>query len=111
MPSATVDAVWGMYIHANIDVRTGWLQRVINGPEMHRWHHSSAGEQDANFATKLAIWDWLFGTAHLPAGEKPAAYGLFGDPPFPAGYLEQNLRAFRRSDQVGLRGLDIIDHR
>src|SRR5262249_20696460 len=36
----TLDAVWGMYIHSNIGVRMGPLQYVINGPEMHRWHHS-----------------------------------------------------------------------
>ena len=36
----TIDAVWGMYIHSNIDVRAGVLQYVLNGPEMHRWHHA-----------------------------------------------------------------------
>src|SRR5215831_9577117 len=40
-----VSAVWGMYIHSNIDVHSGWLQYVVNGPEMHRWHHS-AEEKD-----------------------------------------------------------------
>ena len=37
---ATLDAVWGMYIHSNLDVRSGSLQYVLNGPEMHRWHHA-----------------------------------------------------------------------
>jgi len=36
----SIDVVWGMYIHSNIDVRSGVLQYVINGPEMHRWHLS-----------------------------------------------------------------------
>src|ERR1041385_1169316 len=36
-----IDAIWGMYIHSNIDVRSGKLQRIINGPEMHRWHHAT----------------------------------------------------------------------
>jgi sterol desaturase/sphingolipid hydroxylase (fatty acid hydroxylase superfamily) len=26
-----VDAVWGMYIHANLNVHSGWLQYVMNG--------------------------------------------------------------------------------
>ena len=30
----------GMYIHANVDVRSGRLQWILNGPEMHRWHHA-----------------------------------------------------------------------
>lgn len=91
-----VSAVWGMYIHSNIDVRSGWLQRVVNGPEMHRWHHS-AEEADGgyNYATKLAIWDWLFGTARAP-GARPAAYGL-ADVDFPRGFLAQQLFAFRRA--------------
>lgn len=91
-----VSAIWGMWIHSNIDVRTGWLQYVINGPEMHRWHHARDyhGRYGANFATKLAIWDWLFGTAHLPAN-RPHGYGL-GEP-FPRGYLAQHAHAFRRA--------------
>jgi sterol desaturase/sphingolipid hydroxylase (fatty acid hydroxylase superfamily) len=90
-----VSAVWGMYIHSNIDVRSGRLQLFLNGPEMHRWHHS-ADEADGgyNYATKLAIWDWIFGTARRPAG-KPRAYGLSG-PEFPRGVLAQQAHAFRR---------------
>ncbi len=30
-----ISAVWGMYIHSNLNVRSGWLQYFINGPEMH----------------------------------------------------------------------------
>ncbi|OGU66167.1 MAG: fatty acid hydroxylase, partial [Ignavibacteria bacterium RBG_16_36_9] len=36
-----ISAVWGMYIHSNLNVRTSKLQKIINGPEMHRWHHST----------------------------------------------------------------------
>ena len=90
-----LSAVWGMYIHSNIDVRSGVLQYVINGPEMHRWHHSAdAADGGFNFSTKLAVWDWLFGTARRPA-RKPAAYGL-SDVDFPKGYVAQHLFAFRR---------------
>lgn len=96
---ATLDAVWGMYIHSNIDVRTGPLQYVINGPEMHRWHHSGVFTgYGFNFGTKLALWDWLFGTAYRPAGEKPPCYGLVGVE-FPEGYLRQVLYAFRRPER------------
>lgn len=88
-----LSGMWGIWIHSNIDVHTGWLQRVINGPEMHRWHHSLIYEGEGrNFGTKFAFWDWLFGTAYLPAG-KPERYGL--EEPFPGGYLAQHLHAFR----------------
>ena len=91
-----LDATWGMYIHSNIDVRSGWLQYVLNGPEMHRWHHSRIYRGNGfNFATKIAIWDWLFGTAHLPKDEKPIGYGLGGGESFPKGYLAQHIHSFR----------------
>lgn len=91
-----IDAVWGMYIHSNIDVRSGRLQRIFNGPEMHRWHHAiDADAHDHNFSTKIAVWDWLFGTAYLPLGRKPAGYGI-GEG-FPANYLQQHAYAFRKS--------------
>ncbi|MCG5052019.1 MAG: sterol desaturase family protein [Myxococcales bacterium] len=90
----TLDAVWGMYIHSNINVRAGWLQFVLNGPEMHRWHHAKEVEDGhLNYATKLALWDWLFGTAYLPR-HKPAAYGMYGYD-VPPGYLAQFVFAFR----------------
>jgi sterol desaturase/sphingolipid hydroxylase (fatty acid hydroxylase superfamily) len=88
-----LDSAWGMYIHANIDVRSGWLQYFINGPEMHRWHHARE-VIDVNFATKFAFWDWLFGTAHHP-GKKPRSYGLSDGEDFPRGYFRQVLHAFR----------------
>lgn len=92
---ATIDAVWGMWIHSNIGVRSGWLQYVINGPEMHRWHHAR-NEKPCNFATKIALWDWMFGTAYLPGHDKPAAYGLDPSDGFPEGYFSQQLAILRR---------------
>jgi sterol desaturase/sphingolipid hydroxylase (fatty acid hydroxylase superfamily) len=87
-----ISAVWGMYIHSNLNVKTGRLQKVINGPEMHRWHHSTGKGRNRNFATKLAIWDWLFKTGYLPE-IKPDEYGL--KTYFPAHYFMQTLYAFR----------------
>ena len=87
-----ISAVWGMYIHSNLNVRTGKLQKIINGPEMHRWHHSTGKGRNRNFATKLAIWDWMFDTAFLPE-TKPDEYGLKTF--FPKHYIMQTLFAFR----------------
>ena len=88
-----ISAVWGMYIHSNLNVHTGILQKIINGPEMHRWHHSTGKGRNRNFATKLAIWDWIFGTAYFPE-TKPDEYGL--KTYFPNHYFKQTLYAFRR---------------
>ena len=88
-----ISAVWGMYIHANVNVKTGWLQRIINGPEMHRWHHTMGKGMRSNFSTKLAIWDWMFGTAYLPSERRANDYGVRTW--FPKHYVGQTLYAFR----------------
>jgi sterol desaturase/sphingolipid hydroxylase (fatty acid hydroxylase superfamily) len=94
-----VDAAWGMFIHANLDVRLGVLGFVVNGPEQHRWHHAREYRGDGvNFGTKLAVWDHLFGTAYR-TNDKPPGYGL--DEAYPEGYWRQTLHAFRRR---GTRG-------
>jgi len=95
---ALVDAVWGMYIHSNIDVRSGKLQYFINGPEMHQWHHANdRAVFYANYSTKFAVWDWLFGTAYLPGRKKPLEYGLYYD--YPKDYFLQHLFAVKKVDE------------
>jgi len=90
-----IGAVWGMWIHSNIDVHTGWLQWIINGPEAHRWHHAKDVEAyDKNFATKFAVWDRICGTAFLPRARKPTGYGLT-EVDFPTSYWAQIVFAFR----------------
>lgn len=98
---ALIDAVWGMYIHSNIGVRSGKLQYVINGPEMHQWHHSNdRAVFFANYSTKFAVWDWLFGTAYLPGRAKPGEFGLPYD--YPRDYFLQHAFAIRRFDEQKL---------
>ncbi len=87
-----ISAVWGMYIHSNLGIKTGWLQKFINGPEMHRIHHTTGKGRNRNFATKFAIWDWIFGTAFLPE-EKANEYGLKIS--FPDNFFRQFVFAFR----------------
>jgi len=97
---ALIDAVWGMYIHSNMNVKSGRLQYIINGPEMHLWHHANDRRVfHANFATKLALWDWLFGTAYLPEN-KPVEYGLYY--PYPKDYFLQHFFSFKRLDESKL---------
>jgi sterol desaturase/sphingolipid hydroxylase (fatty acid hydroxylase superfamily) len=106
-----ISAVWGMYIHSNLNVHTGRLQWIINGPEMHRWHHTMSKGMRSNFSTKLAIWDWMFGTAYLPFTQRAKEYGVRTW--FPKHYVGQTLYAFRplhrhaRSPTVAPRGLDL----
>lgn len=98
---ALIDAVWGMYIHSNIDVRSGKLQYVINGPEMHQWHHADDKSVFySNYSTKFAVWDWLFGTAYLPGRKKPRVFGL--PYAYPRDYFGQHWFSVKRFDEEEL---------
>lgn len=87
-----ISAVWGMYIHANLNLQIGSLKKFINGPEMHRIHHTTGKGRNKNFATKFAIWDWIFDTAYLP-DELASEYGL--KTYFPENFFKQFVFAFR----------------
>lgn len=62
----------GILQHANLDMRLGWLNWIIAGPELHRWHHSyEIAESNNNYGNNLSVLDVLFGTHFLPAGSPP----------------------------------------
>ncbi len=87
-------AVNGFFHHANIDLRLGWLNWVFSGPELHRWHHSREPRiSDHNFGSILIVWDSLFGTRMLPAGEHVGELGL-RNRAYPQGAFEQVLSPF-----------------
>jgi len=83
-----------MLLHSNIRLGFGPLKRLIASPDFHHWHHARDREGwDRNFAGQLALWDYLFGTAHLPAGRRPQAFGVAD--PVPRGYAAQLIHPFR----------------
>jgi sterol desaturase/sphingolipid hydroxylase (fatty acid hydroxylase superfamily) len=46
---------------------TGLLGRVILSPAHHQIHHSdNPRHHNKNFGSCLSIWDWMFGTLHVP---------------------------------------------
>jgi sterol desaturase/sphingolipid hydroxylase (fatty acid hydroxylase superfamily) len=77
---AVVGTAIGHYNHSNVRLDLGPLKYVLNSPQMHQWHHvhPSAGPINKNFAINLSLWDWLFGTAWLPAPGAPAAPARLG---------------------------------
>ena len=98
---ALIDAMWGMFIHSNLDVNLGKFKKIINGPEMHLWHHADYKQVFfSNFSTKFSLWDWLFGTAYLP-GIKPEKYGLYYE--YPKDYFVQHIFSVKRIDENKLR--------
>lgn len=101
---AMLDAMFGMFIHANINVKLGKLKYFLNSPELHLWHHANYLEVfHANFSTKFSLWDHLFGTVYDPGfapGNEPENWGLYYD--YPKDYFLQHAFSVKRFDEKGL---------
>src|ERR1700761_1633715 len=101
---AMLDAMFGMFIHANINVKLGKLKYLFNSPELHLWHHANYIEVfHANFSTKFAVWDYLFGTVYDPGhkpGNQPENWGLYY--PYPKDYFLQHAFSVKRFDEKKL---------
>jgi sterol desaturase/sphingolipid hydroxylase (fatty acid hydroxylase superfamily) len=87
----------GHMAHANLPLRLGPLNYIINGPEMHHWHHvhGAAGPVDRNFAITLSLWDWIFGTAWLPKQQRPQRLGFAGIEQYPVRLWGRLAQPFR----------------
>ncbi|PTR01120.1 sterol desaturase/sphingolipid hydroxylase (fatty acid hydroxylase superfamily) [Mucilaginibacter yixingensis] len=98
---AMLDAVFGMFIHANINVKLGKWKYFFNSPELHLWHHANYQEVfHANFSTKFSVWDHLFGTVYDPGhppGNLPENWGLPYD--YPRDYFLQHAFSVKRFDE------------
>jgi sterol desaturase/sphingolipid hydroxylase (fatty acid hydroxylase superfamily) len=101
---AMLDAMFGMFIHANVNVKLGRFKYFINSPTLHLWHHANYQEVfHANFATKFAFWDYLFGTAYDPGhapGNLPENWGLGYH--YPKDYFLQHAFSVKRFHEPDL---------
>lgn len=89
----------GHWNHANIRLPLGPLRYVLNGPQMHIFHHAKAMPfpRGANFGVVLSVWDWLFGTAWVPDEGRDHVLGFEGVAEYPRGFLAQLVEPFRPS--------------
>jgi hypothetical protein len=85
----------GLFQHSNCDVRLGWLNYLVSGPEVHRWHHSQkTAESNANYAHSFVVWDLLFDTYFRPRGAEVTRLGLLVRD-YPRRFVGQLLAPFR----------------
>jgi sterol desaturase/sphingolipid hydroxylase (fatty acid hydroxylase superfamily) len=84
-PDAALICLWyssilGSLHHSDLDIRLGWFNWVIPGPQQHHVHHSIDPKRGRNYATNLPALDLLFGTAVplIDVGSEPL--GVEGDP-------------------------------
>jgi sterol desaturase/sphingolipid hydroxylase (fatty acid hydroxylase superfamily) len=84
-----VYSIKGFFQHSNVDVKLGWLNYLISGPELHRWHHSkTVRESNTNYGNNFIIWDIVFGTFYWPRDREVGELGLL-NPDYPTGFLNQ----------------------
>lgn len=88
----------GHFNHSNIRVPLGPLKYIFNNPQMHIWHHAkelpNSHPYGINFGLTLSIWDYLFGTAHIPYDGKDIPLGFEGVEQFPNTFWKQ-MRFFK----------------
>lgn len=71
-----ITSLQGFVSHFNVDIRAGWLNYVLIGTELHRYHHSAKSNEAKNFGIVTSIWDQLFGTFYYKPGEIPESLGI-----------------------------------
>lgn len=85
--------------HSNLGWDYGPLKYVLNNPKMHIWHHAKVwpdGRVSGNYGITLSLWDYLFGTASIPADGRDIELGFEGDEDYPEGFVGQSLEPFRK---------------
>jgi sterol desaturase/sphingolipid hydroxylase (fatty acid hydroxylase superfamily) len=82
-----VNIITSCLVHANLNWTFGPLRHVIASPVFHRWHHDKK-THGRNFSGSLSLWDWMFGTYHMPEGALPQSYGI-DDRNMPEGLFAQ----------------------
>jgi sterol desaturase/sphingolipid hydroxylase (fatty acid hydroxylase superfamily) len=80
---STIVTFQSVISHFNVDIRTGWLNYVLVGAELHRFHHSASPVGSKNYAVTLSFLDVLFGTFYYRPGCFPERLGVVNPKAFP----------------------------
>lgn len=84
-----LNLAYSVMVHANLNWTFGPLRYLLVSPVYHRWHHTSDEQgRDRNFASTFPFLDLLFGTYHMPVGQRPEVYGTT-DRDVPRGFVGQ----------------------
>lgn len=75
---------------------------LFNSPEMHIWHHAhdmpDSHPNGINFGITLAIWDYIFGTAHMPHNGRDIKLGFPGLQEYPQTFWAQITHGFSKKN-------------
>lgn len=94
-----VTLLLGQLGHANIFIPLGPLKYILNGPQMHLWHHANEYPKQFpkgfNFGISLSIWDYIFKTNYWPNNNAHLPVGLPENEPFPNDFKGQTIQPFK----------------
>ena len=92
--------VTGQLAHANLKIPLGPLKYILNGPQMHLWHHvkdmPASHPFGFNYGITLSLWDYLFKTNYWPSDDENLPVGLPDKEAFPEDFIGQTIRPFHR---------------
>jgi sterol desaturase/sphingolipid hydroxylase (fatty acid hydroxylase superfamily) len=92
--------VVGQLGHANLKINLGPFKYLLNGPQMHLWHHAkempATHPNGFNYGITLSIWDFIFGTNYWPSDDENLPVGLPANEHFPTDFFGQMARPFQR---------------
>lgn len=92
--------VTGQLGHANLKISLGPLKYVLNGPQMHLWHHAKnilpSHPHGFNYGITLSVWDYLFKTNYWPSDDENLPVGLPDEETFPEDFMGQMAQPFHR---------------
>ncbi|TXE12234.1 sterol desaturase family protein [Algoriphagus aquimarinus] len=92
--------VIGQLGHANLKIPLGPFKYVINGPQMHLWHHAKELPESHpygfNYGISLSLWDFLFRTNYWPSDDENLPVGLPDGEKFPEDFIGQTTEPFKR---------------
>lgn len=95
--------VAGQLGHANLYLPLGKLKYLLNGPQMHLWHHAkhfpASHPRGFNFGITLSVWDFLFKTNYWPDNDAQLAVGLPDADKIEQDFIGQQVGAFKRNGQ------------
>ncbi|WP_439487881.1 sterol desaturase family protein [Algoriphagus sp.] len=90
----------GQLGHANLNIPLGPFKYIINGPQMHLWHHArelpESHPHGFNYGISLSLWDFLFRTHYWPSDDENLLVGLPDEDKFPEGFVGQTTEPFKR---------------
>ena len=94
---------WGHLRHSHLWIPfQGLAGKLFQSPAHHQVHHSTDPRHfDKNLGFALAVWDWAFGTLHIPSKQREVTeYGVGEEYQDYATVTRSLTRPFAKADET-----------